>query len=221
MPIVTNMQTLTEVRSAECFMQVDDVTRDGNPLSVEHSHVLAQHGLQDVMALSCTQAPRHLARFASSLTSLASAAGSVAAAMQSKHALDESDGESVDQGTATAAGAQGAETSGGPRQAALSLKPARSAWASTARARESAESRQQVSAQRKAYAVTALRRCIQKLERKDVWDVAALTSRTQAAETTQPGGQPRSVAQQVDALITQAESSDNLCRMFEGWMAWL
>jgi hypothetical protein len=84
-----------------------------------------------------------------------------------------------------------------------------------------------------------LRRFVQKLSGRDP-DLArplmaaglADPPEGDAPATGKSGGRPRSgarrgitkrqtPAEQVDALLREARSMDNLCRMYEGWTPWL
>lgn len=55
-----------------------------------------------------------------------------------------------------------------------------------------------------SYALSILRRVEMKLDGRDVADNRAI-----------------SVAEQVDYLLKQATSVDNLCNMYEGWTPWI
>ena len=62
--------------------------------------------------------------------------------------------------------------------------------------------------QKNVHALTVLRRIKCKLDGKDRW----------------PGRErevKQSVADQVDEVIKQASSPDNLCQLYEGWSAWI
>jgi hypothetical protein len=144
--------------------------------------------------------------------------------------------------------APGTDASGSAR-VSLRARTARRAWMGLGRSGGAAgahgtasQQQQQQDARRRAFVAAALRRCITKLEGRDTWDVPALTSsataragQTPVPSQGQPGqqgaGQPAgsqqqapaslSVPQQVDLLIKQATSPDNLCQMYEGWMPWI
>lgn len=68
-------------------------------------------------------------------------------------------------------------------------------------------------ARRRAFAASALRRFVAKLEGREVEAVAG----TAMAVTAQY----ISVPDQVDVLVRQATSTDRLAHMYEGWAAWL
>eukprot|EP00798_Chlamydomonas_sp_ICE-L_P024308 gene24308-9912_t len=74
-------------------------------------------------------------------------------------------------------------------------------------------------ARRRAFANSALRRAILKMEGRDGGDPKAMTQGH--APLASPPSQAMSVAHQVDALIRQSTSVDNLSQMFEGWTPWL
>ncbi|GIL51281.1 hypothetical protein Vafri_7317 [Volvox africanus] len=75
-------------------------------------------------------------------------------------------------------------------------------------------------ARRRAFAASALRRFIAKLEGREGEGAAAgvIIGTTAAASAQQ---QNLSVSDQVDLLVRQATSVDRLSQMYEGWTAWL
>ncbi|GIL75400.1 hypothetical protein Vretifemale_5200 [Volvox reticuliferus] len=75
-------------------------------------------------------------------------------------------------------------------------------------------------ARRRAFAASALRRFIAKLEGRESEGAAAgLVSGAASAASAQQ--QHLSVSDQVDLLVRQATSVDRLSQMYEGWTAWL
>jgi hypothetical protein len=123
---------------------------------------------------------------------LSSAAQSAAAAIQSEHNVD----SSPDRG-----GGKGAKEVG---KRAVGDK-----WGFGGDA-----GRRMDEESRNAFAAHALKRCVQKLEGKDV---------NLLSPDAAPSGDAAasSVAQQADRLIRMATSEDSLSQMFEGWMAWI
>jgi hypothetical protein len=122
---------------------------------------------------------------------LATQLGSLAGAAETVAAAITSDHASMQQSTA------GREQARGP--------------AAAAKGSDTTAARQRAEARRRAFVSAALARC-----------TARLTGVQQQREgRPQPATHPRTVQEEVAALVAASTSADKLCRMYEGWAAWL
>ncbi|KXZ49313.1 PI3kinase-like protein [Gonium pectorale] len=243
----------------------------------ERAQALLQHLSAAVSALQpvvhvIAELPRGVSQLRGDLATLASAAASIAAAVQSKHVLPALEDERPHQppprgqpspvepasggeaaaplgdrpkaqsaagaaGTpcTTADGARGGELPGsdaggaleGRTQAsvgaAVPVAPAPSAGPQPSAVHQSRRSAAD-EARRRAFASTALRRFIAKLEGREGEGAGrpeGPPSGGHAAAAVPQLSPQLSVSGQVDVLIRQATSVDRLAQMYEGWAAWL
>jgi serine/threonine-protein kinase SMG1 len=167
------------------------------------------HGASQVVCAWWVQVEPQAARVLQELATLAAAAASIAAAIQSEHTIDSNEAPGVGAGSRvtpddTLSGVQSAGAASSVQPPGV--PPYQPPW--QLRSESMASSAPTPDDRQRAYATAMLKKCIAKLEGKE-------------GSGEGDKRRPLKVVQQVQALVRQASSLDNMCQMYEGWTAWI